>query len=202
MTRVMVSLRKKKWMRQAALEEEDRMMGRYHRESRKRWTTWFSAHFTSVCLDVGAIFWNVAAVWTITLKLFLLKCSSCFMYMSYTSSSSRSDSLVPTCRNSMEAVVRQTFLRDFVSTLPLSTQISSVPLLSLRTHPTSFPFSNSSWDMGGKGTWRILKLNLGMVCCLPQGRKLPIAPTGPEFPFLCFLQPHPGILQTSKGLLV
>lgn len=32
----------------AALEEEDRMMGRYHRGSRKHWDTWYSAHFTSV----------------------------------------------------------------------------------------------------------------------------------------------------------
>lgn len=37
----------------------------------------------------------------------------------------------------------RTFLRGFVSTLPLPTRFSSVPLLSLRTHPTSFPCSNS-----------------------------------------------------------
>lgn len=122
--------------------------------------------------------------------------------MSCASSSSQVTPQFPLVEILWKQLFDRTFLRDFVSTLPLSTQFSSVPLLSLRTHPTSFPSSNSSWDMGGKGTWRILKLNLGMVCCLPQGRKLPIAPTGPEFPFLCFLQPHPGILQTSKGLLV
>lgn len=182
----------------------------YHRDSRKHWGTWYSAHFSSVkqmdwsfCLDVGAaIFWNAAAVLTMTLKLFLLKCSSCFMCMSYTSSSSRMTPQFPLVEILWKQLFGGPFLRNFVSTLPLCTQLSSVPLLSLRTHPTSFPSSNSSWDMGGKGTWRILKLNLGAVCCPPQGRKLPIAPTGPEFPFLCFLQPHPGTLQTSKGLLV
>lgn len=156
---------------------------------------------SSFCLDVGAIFWNAAAVLTMTQNCFSWNVAHVLCAWA-TPAVATEDSPVPTCRNSMEAVVRRTFLRNFVSTLPLSTQFSSVPLLSLRTHPTSFPSSNSSWDMGGNGTWRILKLNLGIVCCLPQGRKLPIAPTGPEFPFLCFLQPHPGTLQTSKGLLV
>lgn len=105
----------------------------------------------SFCLDVGTIFWNAAAVLTITLKLFLLKCSSCSMCISYTSSSSRMTPQFPLVEILWKQLFGGTFLRNFVSTLPLSTQFSSVPLLSLRTHPTSFPSSNSSWDTGGKG---------------------------------------------------
>ena len=61
------------------------------------------------------------------------------------------------------------------------------------------PFPIHSWNMGGKGILHVLKMNLGIVCC--QGR-VPISQLQPEFPFPCFLQPHPGLLLASKGLLV
>lgn len=99
-----------------------------------------------------------------------------------------------------KAMLSDTFPGDHVCTPPpLPTPFSLVPLLSLGTHPTSFPFSNALMIDGWEGDFAfILKPNLGMVC--GQGR-VPLTQPLLEFPLPCFLQPHPGILPTSKGSL-
>lgn len=78
----------------------------------------------------------------------------CVHYIVHSLTSSSSPILTPQCPL-VECVCKQlfgrTFLRGFVSTLPLPTRVSSVPLLSLRTHPTSFPCSNSLVRYGWEG---------------------------------------------------